>query len=75
MPALWAVVEWWRQSGTLALGWGDLAYTQHLALPVLQVTKLTGIWGLAFLIVLVNVALAEATAGRRPVRWSRVPGL
>ena len=60
VPALWAVVEWWRQSGTLALGWGDLAYTQHLALPVLQVTKLTGIWGLAFLIVLVNVALAEA---------------
>jgi len=59
VPALWAVVEWWRQSGTLALGWGDLAYTQHLALPVLQVTKLTGIWGLAFLIVLVNVALAE----------------
>jgi len=59
VPALWAVVEWWRQSGTLALGWGDLAYTQHLALPVLQVTKLTGIWGLAFLIVLVNIALAE----------------
>ena len=58
VPALWAIVEWWRQSGTLALGWGDLAYTQHLALPVLQVTKLTGIWGLAFLIVLVNVALA-----------------
>jgi len=59
VPALWALVEWWRQSGTLALGWGDLAYTQHLALPVLQVTKLTGIWGLAFLIVLVNVALGE----------------
>lgn len=62
VPALWAVVEWWRQSGTLALGWGDLAYTQHLALPMLQVTKLTGIWGLAFLIVLVNVALAEITS-------------
>ena len=59
VPALWAIVEWWRQSGTLALGWGDLVYTQHFALPVLQVTKLTGIWGLAFLIVLVNVALAE----------------
>ncbi len=59
VPALWAMVEWWRQSGSLALGWGDLAYTQHLALPILQMTKLTGIWGLAFLIVLVNVALAE----------------
>ena len=59
VPALWAIVEWWRQSGSLGLGWGDLAYTQHLALPILQLTKLTGIWGLAFLIVLVNLALAE----------------
>ena len=59
VPALWAIVEWWRQLGNLGLGWGDLAYTQHLALPVLQVTKLTGIWGLAFLIVLVNTAFAE----------------
>ncbi len=59
IPALWAVVEWWRQSGPLGLGWGDLAYTQHSALWILQVTKLSGIWGLAFLIVLVNVALAE----------------
>ena len=66
VPALWAMVEWWRQSGTLGLGWGDLAYTQHLALPVLQVTKLTGIWGLAFLIVLVNVALAELVTGLNP---------
>ena len=64
-PALWAVVEWWRQSGALGLSWGDLAYTQHLALPVLQVTKLSGIWGLAFLIVLVNVALAETLKVRR----------
>ena len=61
-PALWAIIEWGRQSGALGLGWGDLAYTQHLALPILQVTKLTGIWGLAFLIVLVNGALAEWTA-------------
>lgn len=59
VPALWAVVEWWRQWGTTGLGWGDLAYTQHLALPVLQMVKLTGIWGLAFLIVLVNAAVAE----------------
>ena len=65
VPALWALIEWWRQSGTLALGWGDLAYTQHFALPILQVTKITGIWGLAFLLVLVNVALAEAVRRRR----------
>ena len=66
VPALWAVVEWWRQSGDLGFGWGDLAYTQHLALPVLQLTKLSGIWGLAFLIVLVNVALAEVVKAPPP---------
>ena len=65
VPALWAIVEWWRQSGPLGLSWGDLAYTQHLALPILQVTKLTGIWGLAFLIVLVNVAITEVSQIRR----------
>ena len=81
VPALWAIIEWWRQSGTLALGWGDLAYTQHLALPVLQVTKLTGIWGLAFLIVLVNVALAEMAprvpnaGGARGEKAGSVPAL
>ncbi len=71
VPALWAMVEWWRQLGTLGLGWGDLAYTQHLALPILQVTKLTGIWGVAFLIVLVNLTLAERI--KAPKAKSRFP--
>ncbi len=65
VPALWAIVEWWRQLGALGLSWGDLAYTQHLALPILQLTKLTGMWGLAFLIVLVNIALYDLWQTRR----------
>lgn len=72
VPALWAIIEWWRQSGALGLGWGDLAYTQHLALPILQVTKFTGIWGLAFLIMLVNIALAEAIARRSTGKFTGV---
>ncbi len=59
VPALWAVLEWARQFGTLGTDWGDLAYTQHTALVILQVTKLAGVFGLSFLVVLVNVALAE----------------
>lgn len=65
VPALWAVTEWGRQWGALGLSWGDLAYTQHAALPILQVTKLTGIWGLAFLIVAANVVLTETLKLRR----------
>ena len=57
VPALWAVLEWARQFGTLGTDWGDLAYTQHTSLIILQVTKLAGVFGLSFLIVLLNVAL------------------
>ena len=71
-PALWAIVEWGRQLGTLGLSWGDLAYTQHFALPILQVTKLTGMWGLAFLLVLVNVALLELWQTRRVGAFPRL---
>lgn len=60
VPALWAVLEWARQFGVLGTNWGDLAYTQHAMLTILQTTKLTGVFGLSFLIVLVNVALTPA---------------
>ena len=64
LPALWAVLEWGRQFGILGTTWGDLAFTQHHALLLLQVTKVTGPWGLSFLIVLVNIALAELCRAR-----------
>jgi apolipoprotein N-acyltransferase len=79
VPAFWVIVaEWGRQLGALGLSWGDLAYTQHRALPILQLTKLTGIWGLGFLIALVNVAVLEAMrqtlSDRRTAKPARRPG-
>jgi apolipoprotein N-acyltransferase len=59
VPAVWTLGEWLRQFGPFGTGWGDLAYTQHAALTILQTTKLAGVFGLSFLIVLVNVALCE----------------
>lgn len=76
VPALWTLGEWGRQFGILGTGWGDLAYTQHADLPLLQLTKLTGVWGLSFLIVLVNVAAAEWLGGLgtpSPYRVRRFP--
>jgi apolipoprotein N-acyltransferase len=63
VPALWALLEWLRQLGDLGTTWGDLSVSQHAMLPVLQLSKLTGVWGVSFLVVLVNVAIAEV-AGR-----------
>ncbi len=67
LPALWTVLEWGRQFGILGTTWGDLAFTQHRILSLLQVTKATGPWGLSFLVVLVNVLLAQLLRGRREI--------
>jgi apolipoprotein N-acyltransferase len=75
VPALWTVLEWTRQLGIPGMAWGDLAYTQHRMLLTLQTTKLTGVWGLAFLIVLVNVAVAEAIQARRLTKFVGATGL
>lgn len=66
-PALWVVLEWIRQLGILGTGWGDLAYTQHSYPVVLMETRLTGVWGLSWLIVTVNLGILMAW--RRTGRW------
>ena len=65
VPALWVVLEWGRQLGPFGLGWGDLGYTQHANLTILQTTRLAGIWGLAFLIVAANMAILDSIRARR----------
>ncbi|MEO7718582.1 MAG: apolipoprotein N-acyltransferase [Capsulimonas sp.] len=69
IPALWTALEWVRQLGELGTGWGDLAYTQHSVITILQLTKLGGVWPLTFLIVLVNVAVTGILTKRNPPRF------
>ncbi len=75
VPAAWTLLEWTRQLGIPGMAWGDLAYTQHATLIPLQTTKLAGVWGLGFLIVLVNVAVAEAIQARRVTKFAAATGL
>ena len=41
------------------LPWANLAYTQSHFLPILQIADLTGVYGIVFLITLVNAVIAE----------------
>jgi len=56
--SLWTAIEWARQLGQLGFGWGDLAYSQSHFLPFIQIASIAGIWGVSFLIMLTNAALA-----------------
>jgi apolipoprotein N-acyltransferase len=57
--AIWVLLEWaqtWIISG---FPWELLGYSQYRNLPLLQLASVTGIYGLSFLIVLVNATLAR----------------
>lgn len=55
--AAWAALEWARSLGPLSLLWGGLGYSQYKFLPLIQISCLTGFYGVSFLIVLFNASL------------------
>lgn len=70
--ALWALMEWLRTVGATTMPWAQVSYTQYHFLPVLQIAEWTGAYGVSFLILLLNAALAyrwmnRDDPGSRPV--------
>ena len=69
---LWVVGEWLRGWLMDGFPWGLAGYSQHGVLPVIQVAELTGVYGVSFLLVAVNCALAAALR----LGWRRaLPGM
>lgn len=59
-PSLWGTLDYLGSLGSPHGTWGSLAYTQMDAPMVIQVAALTGLWGIAFLMLLLPSALAVA---------------
>ena len=57
--AWWIGVDWLRTLGPYAFPWGALGMTQTDSLPLLQLVSLTGVFGLTFLLMLINGFLAD----------------
>jgi len=67
--ALWTAIDWAR--GTWPVGgftWGALGNTQHGNGFLLPLASVTGVWGITFVVVLVNGLILGAILGGRP-RW------
>lgn len=57
-PFLWVTLEYIRSNlFFLSLPWGLLAHTQYQNTLVIQIASVTGVYGISFLIVLVNSAI------------------
>jgi apolipoprotein N-acyltransferase len=58
-PAVWVAFEHVRGYLFSGFPWALLGYTQYRTLPLLQIADLTGVYGVSFLILLVNIFLFQ----------------
>ncbi len=65
-PSLWVALEYARANvGFLAWPTNLLGFTQYRFLPFIQVADLTGVYGVSFLLVLINHALSRLPEGQK----------
>ena len=74
LAAAWAFYEYLKSIGFLGNPWGLVAYPGGDFLPLIQFIDITGIWGLSFLMSLVNSLIAEGVlfAYRAAPPWTRI---
>ena len=60
----WSLLEYLRSILFSGLGWNLLAHTQWHWLPIIQIADVTGVYGVSFLVVLVNLTLYRAKNSR-----------
>lgn len=61
-PAAWTALEYLRTYLFTGFPWNLLGVSQVRNLPLIQAASLSGVYGVGFLLVLVNVAIASAAA-------------
>ena len=58
-PFMWVSLEYVRAYLLTGFPWALLGYTQYRTLPIIQIADLTGVYGVSFLILVVNVFLFQ----------------
>ncbi|MDH5430090.1 MAG: apolipoprotein N-acyltransferase, partial [Nitrospirota bacterium] len=58
-PALWVSLEYLRTYALSGFPWMLLGYSQYQWLPVIQLSDMTGVYGVSFLVVMGNVAITS----------------
>ncbi len=72
-PCLWVTLELARTYFFSGLPWSLLGYSQYRQLDLIQIADHLGIYGVSFIVIFVNVALAELIAWLMPLFRGFVP--
>jgi apolipoprotein N-acyltransferase len=59
LPSVWVALEFTRGHLFSGFGWVNLAHSQHQNTLLIQISDLTGMYGVSFLVVLVNILIKE----------------
>ncbi len=75
LPALWVTLEWIRGWLFSGFPWNLAGYAWTEVAGALPLAAWIGVWGVSFLVVLANAAVARAVVARswRPAGWLLVP--
>jgi apolipoprotein N-acyltransferase len=72
VPLLWVTLEYGRTYALTGFPWAVLGYSQHSFLPLIQISDVTGVYGVSFLVAACNGLLYEI-AVLWPRRRSKMP--
>lgn len=69
-PVLWTLLEFVKSHILTGFPWENLGYSQYHLLPVIQIADVTGVYGVTFLIVMINALLFDmaASSSRRGLK-------
>ena len=72
VPVLWVTLEVIRTYVFTGFPWSLLGYTQYKFLPLIQISDITGVYGISFLVAATNGVVFDA-AFHRPRRVNKMP--
>lgn len=73
LPFLWTAFEFVRAHALSGFPWANLGYSQVGVLSVMQIADLFGVYGIGFLVVLVNTVIAETIRTVRVRQFAQLP--
>jgi apolipoprotein N-acyltransferase len=59
-PVLWTCLEYTKSHLFSGFPWENLGHSQYLCLTLIQISDITGVYGISFMIVMVNIVLSNA---------------
>ncbi len=71
LPSVWVVLEWVRSWMFTGFGWAMLGHSQYQNTLLIQIADVSGVYGVSFLVMMVNVLIYETLRDREPLSIRR----